>query len=223
MPKSGKGDKLKKNCNNNDKPYTRQAQDSTASSEKIVDEKSDEPSICPVCDQSIRELSEDGKDPGDETLCCEGTCKGWYHRKCVGISKRAYDIASESDNLFYCLFCMQHHYNNVIADLKTQICTLVSKFNQSQPAADQTPSTNSSSSSISTATAAPPNTGRILAFPVSGNVPETMMKCHMFFMWLSNFLLKNWCDSLQIFLCSITAVQDGITYRISFSHCVPAK
>ena len=66
-------------------------------------------------------------------------------------------------------------------------------------------------------------TGRILAFAVSENVPETMMKCHMFFMWLSNFLFKNWCDSLQIFLCSITAVQGGIPYRISFMHCVPAK
>jgi len=52
---------------------------------------------------------------------------------------------------------------------------------------------------------------------------KTMMKCHMFFMWLSNFLFKNWCDSLQIFLCSITAVQGGISYRISFMHCVPAK
>ena len=66
-------------------------------------------------------------------------------------------------------------------------------------------------------------TGRILAFPVSRNVPETMMKCYMFFMWLSNFLFKNWCDFLQIFLCIITAVQGGISYRISFMNCVPAK
>ena len=66
-------------------------------------------------------------------------------------------------------------------------------------------------------------TGRILAFPVSGNVPETVMKCHMFFTWLSNFLFKNWCNSFQIFLWSFTAVQGGISYRISFRHCVPAK
>ena len=58
-------------------------------------------------------------------------------------------------------------------------------------------------------------TGRILAFSDTGNVPETMMKFHMFFMWLSNFLFKNWCDSLQIFLCSITAVQGGIPYTVA--------
>ena len=40
---------------------TRPAQDSPASSEKIVEEQSDEPSICPVCDQLIREPSEDSK------------------------------------------------------------------------------------------------------------------------------------------------------------------
>ena len=37
-----------------------------------------------------------------------------------------------------------------------------------------------------------------IGIPVSGNVPETMMICHMFFMWLSNFLFKDWWDSLQI-------------------------
>ena len=34
-----------------------------------------------------------------------------------------------------------------------------------------------------------PDTGRILAFPVSVNMPEAMMICHMFYMWLSNFRL----------------------------------
>jgi len=99
----------------------------------------------------------------------------------VGISRRAYDIASESDNPFYCLFCMQNHYNNVIADLKTQICTLVSKLNQSQPAADKTPSTNSTSSSISAATAVPPNSGTKQplndpSVPVTTTKPDTARK-----------------------------------------------
>jgi len=66
-----------------------------------------QPSNCPVCEQLIREPSEDGKDLGDEALYCEGTCETWYHRRCVGISKHAYNIASESDNPFIvdCFVC----------------------------------------------------------------------------------------------------------------------
>ena len=89
MPKSGKGDKPKKNRNNNDKPYTRPAQDSSAYSKKIVEEQSDEPPFATSQSESPRKIQ-----------AMNRVRLSWYHRKCVGISKRAYDIASESDNPF---------------------------------------------------------------------------------------------------------------------------
>ena len=57
-------------------------------------------------------------DPGDNALFCEGKYEAWYHRKCVGLLKCAYEQASESNDPFYCMFCLQTHYNNAIAGLK---------------------------------------------------------------------------------------------------------
>jgi len=118
------------------KPYVRTMQDNpSASSNDLVET----PSACPVCDQTIKEPSEDGNDPGDDALFCEGKCKAWYHWKCVGLSKCAYKQASESNDPFYCMFCLQTHYNNVIAGLKEQIKTLVAKLDQSSASAEVNP------------------------------------------------------------------------------------
>ena len=76
MPKSQK-QKAK------DKPYTRTTQDNSSSVSNIDVE---EPSVCPICEEIVKEPSDDGKDPGDEALFCEGKCEAWYHRKCVGLS-----------------------------------------------------------------------------------------------------------------------------------------
>ena len=125
MPKS-QGKKITKKGRAKDKPYSRSTQDGPPADS----DDPEEPPICPVCDVVIKEPSDDGRDPGDEALFCEGKCEAWYHRKCVGVSKCAYIIASESENPFYCLLCMQAHYNNIIAELKDQISTLTSKANQ---------------------------------------------------------------------------------------------
>jgi len=100
------------------KPYVRITQDNpSASSNDLVET----PSACPVCEQTIKEPSQDGNDPGDDALFCEGKCEVWYHLKCMGLSKCAYKQASESNDCFYCMFCLQTHYKNVIAGLKEQI------------------------------------------------------------------------------------------------------
>ena len=135
MPKS-QGKKITKKSRVKDKPYSRSTQDG---SPPAGSDDPEEPPICPVCDAIIKEPSDDGQVPGDEALFCEGKCEAWYYRKCVGVSKCAYNIASESENPFYCLLCMQAHYINIIVELKDQINTLTSKINQ-PPAA-----TNSSS------------------------------------------------------------------------------
>lgn len=121
-----KGDKTRQS-KTKDKPYSRPTQ---VNGPTEGDNDTEEPSVCPVCEELVKEPSDDGKDPGDEALFCEGKCEAWYHRKCVGLSKCAYSRASESDIPFYCLFCLQLHYNNIISDLKLQISTLTSKVNQ---------------------------------------------------------------------------------------------
>ena len=63
-----------------------------------------------------------------EAIFCEGQCEAWYHRRCAGISKSAYESASESENPFYCMSCLQVHYNNKISQLKEQIAALSSKI-----------------------------------------------------------------------------------------------
>ena len=55
----------------------------------------------------------------------------------VGLSKGVYKLSSESDDPFYCLFCLQAFYNQVIADLKGQIDSLVHELNQSSATAEE--------------------------------------------------------------------------------------
>ena len=85
-----------------------------------------EPLPCPICEEVIKESTDDA--PGDEPIFCEGQCEAWYHRRCAGISKSAYESASESENPFYCMSCLQVHYNNEISQLKEQIAALSSKI-----------------------------------------------------------------------------------------------
>lgn len=158
MPKQ-KGDKSRK-PKAKDKPYSRTSQ-ANGPSETSEDEV-EAPSMCPVCEQLVKEPSDDGKDPGDEALFCEGKCEAWYHRKCVGLSKCAYDSASESDSPFYCLFCMQSFYNNVITELKDQISLLTSKLNQSlTETVSQPPASSTSNNTPAAVTTTPSSSANV--------------------------------------------------------------
>jgi len=114
-----KGDKTRQS-KTKDKPYSRPTQ---VNGPTEGDNDTEEPSVCPVCEEIVKEPSDDGKDPGDEALFCEGKCEAWYHQKCVGLCKCAYSRASES-----LLFVLSS--TPLISDLKLQISTLTSKVNQ---------------------------------------------------------------------------------------------
>ena len=103
---------------------------------------------CPICEEVIKESTDDT--PRDEPIFCEGQYEAWYHRRCAGISKSAYESASESENPFYCMSCLQLHYNNEISQLKEQIAALSSKIleGDSNQQSTQTSASGSGSNTI---------------------------------------------------------------------------
>ncbi len=79
--------------------------------------KQDSQSLCSVCEKQINDESE-------ESIFCEGICKGWLHRICAGISKTAFKAASESDSDYYCHYCSSKCLRDEIKVLKEKITSL---------------------------------------------------------------------------------------------------
>ena len=68
---------------------------------------------------------------GDEAVFCEGSCQGWIHRKCVGMTCPAFERLGELDTPFLCSYCMLVSQNeeisrlaNIIEGLNSSIITL---------------------------------------------------------------------------------------------------
>ena len=107
MPKHA-GRKTRNTARNKGKPYAKA--DVSNNVEEATNQASDceeEPAICPICDTAIQEnAAEDTQSSGDEAVFCEGKCEAWFHRKCAGLSKTAFIMASESEMslLLYVLF-----------------------------------------------------------------------------------------------------------------------
>ena len=59
--------------------------------------------ICCICDEVVREAC--GRKPGDEAIECSGTCAGWLHRRCAGLTKQAFALLSTSSDPFFCPHC----------------------------------------------------------------------------------------------------------------------
>ena len=57
--------------------------------------------VCPICDESIVDAT--SHTSGQAAIFCEGLCKEWLHRQCAGLSKTAFDLASQSQDPFFCL------------------------------------------------------------------------------------------------------------------------
>ena len=53
---------------------------------------------CLICDEPILEQSENCV--GDDAVFCEGSCQGWLHRKCAGVTRPAFDKLGESDTQY---------------------------------------------------------------------------------------------------------------------------
>lgn len=80
--------------------------------------KSKEESVdCPVCDEKIIDGTHDSVE-------CEGECSAWLHRKCAGLSKRAFLDAKNSPAPFLCHQCRLNSQDREIAMLKAKMLEL---------------------------------------------------------------------------------------------------
>ena len=106
MPKH-QGHKACDAARNKGRPYAKAGTSNNEENEPnqtICDDN--ELAVCPVCDIIIQEPTEDSQSAGDEAVFCEGKCEAWFHRKCAGLSKTAFLIASESECPFIvCIVC----------------------------------------------------------------------------------------------------------------------
>jgi len=87
-----------------------------------VNSPGEESTTCTICLNPIIDATEDTE--GQEAIFCEGSCDGWLHRQCAGLSQRLFEIYQKGDDPFHCPNCrltMQHHY---IQELKSTIESL---------------------------------------------------------------------------------------------------
>ena len=88
--------------------------------------KENEPEICPVCCLTITESND--KVAGEDAIYCEGECKAWIHRKCLGMSKTLYDRLSNCEELYMCPTCTIFKQSSEIVELKNKVENLSSKL-----------------------------------------------------------------------------------------------
>ena len=80
--------------------------------------------ICPVCDEVIM----DGR-KGHESIHCDGFCQQWFHRKCAGLSKTAFEIVSAPDyGPYFCCNCRLDALSKEIVGLKDSVSSLTSEL-----------------------------------------------------------------------------------------------
>ena len=77
----------------------------------------DSQSLCSVCEKPINDKTED-------SIFCEGICKGWMYRTCAGLSKTAFNAVSESDDDFFCHYCSSKCLRDEIKALKRKVSSL---------------------------------------------------------------------------------------------------
>ena len=92
--------------------------------------KQGESTVCLVCDTAIVEQNANTNPAttGEDAVFCEGSCQGWIHRTCAGLTKKAYDILSESDEPYFCAYCMSCKQNTEINNLKSLVKSLTDEL-----------------------------------------------------------------------------------------------
>ena len=59
---------------------------------------------CLICEKPILEASDHCE--GEEAVFCEGSCQGWIHRICTGVTRPAFEKLGEPDTQYLCSHCM---------------------------------------------------------------------------------------------------------------------
>ena len=92
---------------------------------------------CKICDEVIKEPNEPN---GDNSVLCNGTCAGWIHRRCAGLSQVRFKEISKSNDPFYCPSCCATDNRREIESLKSIIKSLVSELDTLKTALSPEPS-----------------------------------------------------------------------------------
>ena len=89
---------------------------------------------CIVCEKLIKGATSKAK--GQDCVFCEGTCQGWIHRQCAGIPKPVFNVLSQSQEPFLCLYCSSlqiHELKRSVQSLQDEIATLKSQIPANVP------------------------------------------------------------------------------------------
>ena len=82
--------------------------------------------MCLLCELPIKEAT--SRRQGDDAIVCSGSCGGWLHRHCAGLTKAAYMQLSSSDEPFHCARCMLRVQDLEIQALREQVASLFSEL-----------------------------------------------------------------------------------------------
>lgn len=77
---------------------------------------------CCVCEKLIAEETKTKK--GQDAIHCEGVCKSWMHRKCIGLSLKSHEALGDPNKPYYCPQCMLERQGNEIVSLKNEVTSL---------------------------------------------------------------------------------------------------
>ena len=78
--------------------------------------------LCSICEDVILDAS--AKCPGHDAIECEGLCQAWLHRGYAGISKVAFQMASNSSGPFLCPSCRLVEHASELQTLKSTVNAL---------------------------------------------------------------------------------------------------
>ena len=76
-------------------------------------------SVCPVCDEVIKEPTKNKK--GDEAIYCEGNCDAWLYRRCVGLSSSNFVELQNDDKASFCSHCQLKAYRAELDSFKSTV------------------------------------------------------------------------------------------------------
>ena len=83
---------------------------------------------CLVCQENI--IDSDETNAGQDSIMCEGLCKGWLHRTCCGLTRESFEALKHSDGPFKCYQCQLEAQETKISSLEAVVDVLQTELLQ---------------------------------------------------------------------------------------------
>jgi len=83
---------------------------------------------CLVCQENI--IDSDETNAGQDSIMCEGLCKGWLHRTCCGLTRESFEALKHSDGPFKCYQCQLEAQEMKISSLEAVVDVLQTELLQ---------------------------------------------------------------------------------------------